>query len=97
MNEITLKVTTNCIRQVKKAEELHQAQITIVQPAFDANRDNKKEIVICGVIKLTVGDNHAIWHSHNTVPEKQKKDFEILFHLLANHRDEEVHLPYKLQ
>ena len=96
MLEIILKVTSNSLKQVKKEGKWHQAQIAIATPKFQATSKNRQAILIGGAIKLTVGDSHAIWHSHNTNPEQQKNDFEKLFMLLANHPDEKVQFSYNL-
>ena len=90
MQEIILKVTSKTLTQVKKEDKWHQAQIAIVLPKFQATSRDRQEIIIGGVIKLVVGDSHAIWHSHNSNSKKQESDFKKLFSLLANHPDEEI-------
>ena len=96
MNEVKLKVTSNVLRQVKQEDKWHQAQIAVTSPTFGANSKNRKEIVLGGVIKLAVGDTHAIWYSHNKTTDTQMKDFKKLFFLLANHPDEEMKFLYSI-
>ncbi|MEK6201310.1 MAG: hypothetical protein N2A40_02665 [Desulfobulbaceae bacterium] len=96
MQEIVFKVTANSLKQVQKEDKWHQAQIAIVGTGFQATSVKRQEIIIGGVIKLIVGDSHAIWHSHNIISERQKKDFESLFSLLANHPDKNVSFLYEI-
>lgn len=92
MQEIELKVTSGVIRHflAQNPRDWSQAQIAIVNPPFRANARNRVEIRLGGIISLLVGDTHAIWHSHNVASETQRKDFERLFLLLANHPDQPV-------
>lgn len=94
MKEISLKVTKKALDYLLKQKKWKQAQIAIVSPKFEATSTDRCEISIGGVINLTVGDTHAIWHSHNTTSEHQKKNFERLFALLANNPDQIVKFLY---
>lgn len=92
MQEIKLKVTSGVIRHImaQNPRNWNQAQIAIINPPIVANAQKRVEIKLGGSISLIVGDTHAIWHSHNAISETQRKDFESLFFLLANHPDQPV-------
>jgi len=88
MPHITLAVTPPVLQQVA-AGHAYQRQLAIqgaspdLQPLIDtATRHHRVQLAICGVFALTVGDNGAIWGTHQN-PGTQTDDFDNLYALLA--------------
>ena len=93
--EIILKVTSRSLQYAKKEGKWSHAQIAIISPEFQANKEKSIDIIIADVITLKIGDNHAIWYAHNK-NTGSKEDFKKLFSLLANHPDKKFRFYYKV-
>ena len=96
MPYITLSVTDPVIEQIKKGNEFEK-QLAIKGASPDlrsrldsANKKNQVPIMICGAFELLVGDNHAIWRSHQENDEVRAGDFDDLFSLLSRRQNEPV-------
>lgn len=92
---ITLKVTTRALKHLEQEGNWNQSQITVVHPPFKATRDNRVEILVRGDIRISIGDTHAIWHSHNIETERQSADFKRLYKTLSKRPDEELKFLYE--
>jgi hypothetical protein len=95
MPSITLAVTTPVIRQINEGNE-YQKQLAIRDVSPDmralvgkANAKNKVVVAVCGIFELSVGDNGAIWGTHQA-PGAQLNDFTNFYSLLARRPDVSV-------
>lgn len=91
MESIKLKVTSNVLFQIQKSNNQEQIAINSPTGSFapllaQANKHNKINVILAGVLKLDIGDTSAIWRAHNSMNEA---DFDALFNLLSKYPDKE--------
>ena len=98
MAYIRLKVTSKVLKQSEKA--VNQAQISITEVSgvlaesiAQVNTRNNVSLTIARLLKLNVGDTHAIRKAHNT---HHRVEFDSLFNFLAKHPDEEFKFYYSV-
>jgi hypothetical protein len=86
MSMIMIAVTSGVLRQ-EKVDRLQARQLAIrggskvvMRTVRKASKMHMVSILLADRVKLLIGDNGAIWRSHN--PQAQR-EFDLLFDLLA--------------
>ena len=93
METIFLKVTSKVISFAKNDINGSSKQIAIKTSSANlkekiifANKNKRLKLKIANNINLNLGDNGAIWRSHN---KDREKEFDALFHFLSEFPDQE--------
>jgi hypothetical protein len=98
MAYIKLKVTSKVLKQSEAAENQEKIAITevsgvLAEPISEANKRSSVSLTIARLLRLNIGDTHAIWKAHNT---HHRVEFDSLFNFLAKHPDEEFKFYYSV-
>lgn len=88
MPHIAFAVTQKVLDQVADGHD-YQRQLAIRDASIDlrtsidqASRQNRVRIAVSGEFVLSVGDNGAIWGTHQQTPQEER-DFADLYALLS--------------
>ena len=98
MPYIRLKVTSNVLKQSDKAINQEKISITGVSGVLadsiaQANKRNNVSLTVARLLRLNIGDTHAIWKADN---KHHRVEFDSLFNFLAKHPDEEFKFNYSV-
>jgi hypothetical protein len=100
MNTISITVTQRVIDYLKLQPTQNQRQIAIKDASSgistalaSATKDHQIALLVGNRIKLSAGDNAAIWRSHNATTVAE---YDILFDLLALRPDIPMLFPCEL-
>ncbi len=92
---VSLKVTPKVVKQAKKQGPsarqiaIHDCSPELRSRIDSANGANRLPVRISGEFELAVGDNYAIWATHQAEPG-QLLDFENIYEVLARRPDRPV-------